>query len=76
MPDKYMDTPPHGLLITQVDGYPEDEKHGCIGSAVITVIAADAFGRGRAPAAAEVVLVYMLRRDGVGGPKDTLYVHK
>ncbi len=23
MPDKYMDTPPHGLLITQVDGYPE-----------------------------------------------------
>ncbi len=23
MPDKYMDTPPHGLLITQVDEYPE-----------------------------------------------------
>ncbi len=23
MPDTYMDTPPHGLLITQVDGYPE-----------------------------------------------------
>ena len=23
MPDKYMDNPPHGLLITQVDGYPE-----------------------------------------------------
>ncbi len=23
IPDKYMDTPPHGLLITQVDGYPE-----------------------------------------------------
>jgi hypothetical protein len=23
MPDKYMDTPPHGLLITQVNGYPD-----------------------------------------------------
>jgi hypothetical protein len=23
MPEKYMDTPPHGLLITQVNGYPD-----------------------------------------------------
>ncbi len=42
-------------------------------SAVFAMVTADAFGRDRAPAASEIILVYGLRWHRVGGPQDNSF---